>query len=150
YGDKGLLVCPSYSNGIAYTNDGEVIKKFGGSGDHFGNFLQAVRSRKREDLHADILEGHLSSALCHLGNLSYRLGTQVRGKKKVHPFGDCKGAGEAFTSMIEHLKQNKIEFNDVEYRLGRKLTLDPATERFVGDSDANALLTREYRKGFVV
>ena len=39
-----------------------------------GNFLAAVRSRRSADLNAEILEGHLSSALCHTGNISYRLG----------------------------------------------------------------------------
>src|SRR5262245_34643448 len=68
YGSEGFLVCPSYNSGVAYSNDGEVLGRFSGGGDHFGNFIRAVRSRRREDLHADILEGHLSSALCHLGN----------------------------------------------------------------------------------
>lgn len=40
---------------------------------HRENFIQAVRSRKASDLSADILEGHLSSALCHLGNIAQRL-----------------------------------------------------------------------------
>ena len=35
-------------------------------------------------------------------------------------------------------------------RKGRKLTLDPKNEVFVSDSQANAMLTREYRKGFEV
>ena len=39
-----------------------MVQKFNGGGDHFGNFVNAVRSRKHEDLNADILEGHLSSA----------------------------------------------------------------------------------------
>jgi predicted dehydrogenase len=41
---------------------------------HVRNFLDAVRSRKQADLHADIEEGHLSAALCHLANASYRTG----------------------------------------------------------------------------
>ncbi len=41
---------------------------------HYNNFVSAVRSRRREDLKADIEQGHLSSALCHLANISYRLG----------------------------------------------------------------------------
>ena len=44
---------------------------------HFGNFIAAVRSRKTEDLNADILEGRHSAALCHLANISYRLGEPV-------------------------------------------------------------------------
>jgi len=41
---------------------------------HFRNFLDSVRSRNRQDLHADILEGHISTSLCHLGNIACRLG----------------------------------------------------------------------------
>jgi len=40
---------------------------------HFTNFLICVRSRKWQDLNADILEGHLSTSLCHLGNIACRL-----------------------------------------------------------------------------
>ena len=47
------------------------------SGKHSGhheNFIKAVRSRKPSDLNAEILQGHLSTALCHMGNISYRVG----------------------------------------------------------------------------
>jgi len=44
---------------------------------HIANFLKAVRSRKHTDLTADILEGHLSAALCHLANISYRTGRKL-------------------------------------------------------------------------
>jgi predicted dehydrogenase len=46
-------------------------------GDIFANFLHAVRSRKPADLQADILEAHYSAALCHLANISYRLGKDL-------------------------------------------------------------------------
>jgi predicted dehydrogenase len=39
---------------------------------HYAQFIAALRSGKREDLGVDIEEGHLSSALCHLGNIAYR------------------------------------------------------------------------------
>ena len=55
---------------MALDYDDKVLKTFGGNADHFANFTKAVRSRNAGDLHADILEGHLSSALCHLGNAS--------------------------------------------------------------------------------
>ena len=42
--------------------------------DHFGNFIAAVRSRDPATLAADIDQGRQSTALCHLGNMSYRLG----------------------------------------------------------------------------
>jgi predicted dehydrogenase len=148
YGSEGIVVCPSYSSGIAYNKDGEVIRRFSGGDDHFGNFLKAVHSRKHEDLNADILEGHLSSALCHLGNISYRLGTEQEFAKKAGVIEGDKDAADAFNRMQEHLKANRIELGN--YRLGRKLTIDAAHENFGGDSEANAMLTREYRKGFEV
>jgi len=48
-----------------------------GGGGHFGNFINAVRSGKRQELSADIEGGHLSAALCHLANTSYRLGRNL-------------------------------------------------------------------------
>jgi predicted dehydrogenase len=151
YGEDGFLVCPNYSGGVAYSKDGEILKKFGGGGDaaHFANFVKAVRSGKHEDLNADIEDGHLSSAMCHLGNISLRLGTLETIDKSKKPF-NVKAADEAFASMIEHLEQNKIKTEDLQYHLGRKLTLDPKTEKFVEDKQANTMLTREYRSGFVV
>jgi predicted dehydrogenase len=120
---------------------------------HFGNFIEAVRSRKADDLNADILEGHYSSALCHLANLSYRLGEMVPFGSQARTTPSCAELDEAFERMVEHLaKTNGLKLDGTEYRMGRRLTFDPKTERFTGDGsdDANALLTRKYRAPFVV
>jgi hypothetical protein len=45
---------------------------------HRQNFIDAVRSGNPADLTCDILQGHLSSSLCHLANISYRLGRQLQ------------------------------------------------------------------------
>ncbi len=150
YGSDGYLVITDYSNAIAFTKDGEKIKEFKGGGDHFANFVKAVRSRKVSDLNADILDGHLSSALCHLGNVSYRLGTQLPFATKAEALGDDKALAETFERMEQHLKDNKVPLEETKYRVGRKLKLNPKTETFIGDKEADALLTREYRKGFEV
>jgi predicted dehydrogenase len=149
--EKGFLVCPNYSGGVAYSHDGAVIKKFegGGEGAHFANFVAAVRSGKHEDLNADIEEGHLSSAMCHLGNISHLVGSDEEFGRKDSPFG-IRNADEAFHRMTEHLKANRINLEGVKYRLGKKLTLDPTKETFIGCKEADKLLTREYRPGFVV
>ena len=52
--------------------------------------------------------------------------------------------------MEEHLKQNAVPVDGTDYTLGRKLTLAPEQETFVGDAQANAMLTRTYRHPFVV
>jgi hypothetical protein len=46
--------------------------------DHFANFADAVRARDPKLLHAEIEETALSTALCHLGNISYRVGRDLR------------------------------------------------------------------------
>jgi predicted dehydrogenase len=145
----GYLVCDGF-NGVAFSPRGEVLAKFNGGGDHFANFVQAVRNRKPELLHADILEGHLSSALCHLGNISYRLGTTKPFDSPRALFGDDKVAAETLERTQEHLKENRLPIDKVQYQIGRRLRLDPAREVFLGDKQANALLTRPYRKGFEV
>jgi predicted dehydrogenase len=48
------------------------------STDHFSNFITAVRTGKDEILNSDINKGFYSSALPHLGNISYRLGRELR------------------------------------------------------------------------
>ena len=44
---------------------------------HFENFIECVRSRKAENLKAPLTDGHFSTTLCHLGNISYRVGRSV-------------------------------------------------------------------------
>jgi len=148
-GTEGFLVCPSYTGGIAYTNDGEVIQEFTGGGDHYGNFVRAVRSRKAEELNADIEEGHLSSAMCHLGNISYRLGTMANFRERPNPFGR-PNADAAMRSMVSHMREHRLDTQDMQYKLGPRLTLNTMTETFVNNRDADALLTRQYRRGFEV
>jgi predicted dehydrogenase len=117
---------------------------------HFGNFIAAVRSRKVEDLNADILEGHYSAALCHLANISLRLGQEVPFSKESKAFGDDKEAYETLSRMEEHLKENGLALDRLSYRLGRKLTFGAEVETFTGDPEANQLLTRPYRAPFLV
>jgi predicted dehydrogenase len=73
---------------------------------HYQNFIDAIRADDPKMLYCDVLEGHLSSSLPHLANISYRV--------------------------------------------GRALRFDGKTETIVGDAEANKLLTREYRKPYVI
>lgn len=56
----------------------EAAVEYPANQDHMQNFVDAVRSRRWQELNAEIEETHLSTALCHLGNISYRLGREVR------------------------------------------------------------------------
>lgn len=61
---------------------------------HVENFLKAVHSRRREDLHCDILEGHLSAAMCHTANTSYRLGRYLSFDPAAENYGSDKEANQ--------------------------------------------------------
>jgi hypothetical protein len=142
-----------YTNGhTAWDKDGQEIKKFAGKkeNDHFGNFIKAVRSRKREDQNADILEGHLSSALCHLGNISHRVGKLADPDELQVALKKDSAAQETLARMEEHLAKNGVDIKRTKLTLGPTLKIDSKAEQFIGNDKANQLLTRAYRKPFVV
>lgn len=53
---------------------------------HFVNFLDCIRSRKREDLNAEVEGGHLSTSLSHLGNIAYKTGRKLTFDGKTEKF----------------------------------------------------------------
>ena len=109
YGSEGYAVVKGYDTYEIYagkTQKAEKIASHTAGGDHYANWIKAIRSRKTSDQNGPVETAHLSSALAHLGNISYRL--------------------------------------------QRQLTFDPAKEKFVNDKQADAMLTRQYRKGFAV
>lgn len=136
---------------------GEPIKgcPLGGFADlgqlHFRNFIDCMRSRKREDINGEILEGHQSTVLAHLGNISYRLGKDVSFDGQPQVFADDKMARQSFDEMQKHLvAATGKELTGTTYRLGRSLRFDAQTEKFLGDDDANRMLSRPYREPFAV
>jgi predicted dehydrogenase len=106
YGANGYLVVDGSTYRTFLGKDQEPGPTASGGGDHYANFIEAVRSRRQQDLTAEIAEGALSCTLMHLANISYRV--------------------------------------------GRTLNWDAKTMTCIGDAEANALLTREYRAPFVV
>ncbi len=148
--EGGELVIPNYNSAAAYDKDGKEIQHFKGEGDHFKNFVEAVFSRKQESLNAPILEGHLSSALCHTGNISVRVGQAagpdvIREKLKANPV-----ALEIADSINMHLKKNFVDVSKTPLTMGEHLTMNPDTEEFEGNAEATKLLTREYRAPFTI
>ncbi|HKJ67023.1 MAG TPA: Gfo/Idh/MocA family oxidoreductase, partial [bacterium] len=74
YGSEGYMVIDSYSHYKTYLGeDEEPGPENEAGGDHYENFLQAMRARDPNMLTAEIYEGHLSSSLCHLGLIATRL-----------------------------------------------------------------------------
>lgn len=149
FGTEGYAVGPNYTSGVAFDYEGNQLGKWSG-GDyqaHFANFVKAIRSRDHKDLHLDIEDGHLSSALAHLGNVSYRLGKPVPSGTRPSQHTDNKHVIETLDSFESHLKENGVDFEATKFFLGQTLTIDPKTELST-DEAANRLFTREYRQGF--
>jgi predicted dehydrogenase len=144
----------SRGGGWAYDNDGERIKQYkgnGGSG-HAQNFIDAMRSRRREDLAAEIEVGHLGTAVCHQANIAWRAGAEadldeVRQSVKGH-----EDAINTLNDMLEQLEGNGIDPAKDKFVLGPSLTYDRKLERFVGPNadKANKYVTCSYREPFVM
>ena len=118
---------------------------------HMRNFIDCVRSRKPEDLTAEILEGHRTTQLVHLGNISYRLGQDVPFDRLPKSFDGDELFRQSFEDVKRHLADaGGVDLANSTYRLGRTLPFDAQSEKFVGAPDANQLLSRPYRGPFVV
>lgn len=152
YGTEGFVAFPNEDAGAAtaYDNSGKAFQKFKGRSSHFLNFTNAVRSRSQSQLNCPVLEGHLSAALCHLANISYRLGTPKPFGVRAPELGDAIDLHDAFGRFEQHLADSAVRLRQASYALGPKLKFDPGTESFGGDARANDMLTREYREPFVV
>ena len=147
--------------GWAYDNDGNKIKQFKGDGgdQHRQNFIDAVRNRNPKLLHAPIEEGHISSACCHLGNLSYRLGAPADPKELTQSVGDLDLAREVTDRLQKHLAANEVNLKQAPATLGPWLTIDLETETFTNARGhvsagklelANGLARGFYREPFIV
>jgi hypothetical protein len=148
--ESGYVVVPNYTSATAYDQSGKEIKAWKGAEDHFANFIQACRSRNYQDLNADILEGHLSSALCHTGNISHRLGQETAPNAilesiKAQPFSE-----EAFERMREHLAKNEVDLETDQLTLGPVLKMDGQRETFLDNAAACTMLKDNYRQPYVV
>jgi predicted dehydrogenase len=146
-----------FDNGKIVDSKGKTIREITGdkgldSGRQFHreNFVKAVRSRNEKDLNCSIRQGHLSTALCHLGNISHQLGETVAMTSLPDRVQDQPLLSDAVTRMSDHLKANEVHVNSASVQFGRTLAIDPKSETFPGDAAANQLLRREYRAPFVV
>jgi predicted dehydrogenase len=149
--ENGSVVSTSkYDKTQAFGPDGEELETWHGDGDHFGNFLDAVRSRKRSELHADVLDGHLSSALCHTGQISHLLGEPRPADEILQSIAKNERLQDSLERMFAHLRANDVDIDKPVVTVGATLEMDPATERFTNNQAANEMLRREDRKPFAI
>lgn len=151
--EGGSVVTTEYFTATAYDKAGKVVKEFKGSDRHMQNFVDVVRSRKVANLYGPILEGHVSSALCHLGNISHVLGKATAPDAIREKVKGNAPLAEAYGRMAEHLAKNNVDLKKTPLAYGVPLTLGPkGTEGFTGEfaKAATPLLTRHYRAPYVV
>ena len=122
---------------------------------HQFNWISAVRSRKVSDLRAPLIEGHLSTALVHMANIAYQVGTPHSIEQARDVVQDCGPEALAvFDGFREHLIINGVDWAKTKVAVSPWIEMDPKTEQFVGTSDtvtrANQLVRRQYRKPFVI
>ncbi|MBD3377897.1 hypothetical protein GF406_22905 [candidate division KSB1 bacterium] len=113
YGSKGWMEIDAYSaawktffgrddepgpshNGTDDAADAANLAGTGGSG-HFVNFIETVRSGDWTKLNCDVEQGHKSTALCHLANISYRLNRELKMDEYSGKFIDDEIANEYLT-----------------------------------------------------
>ncbi|MEO6527390.1 MAG: Gfo/Idh/MocA family oxidoreductase [Gemmatimonadaceae bacterium] len=150
--EGGSVVTKGYFAATAYDKAGKVVKEFRGDDHHMQNFIDVVRSRKTADLYGPIEEGNVSSALCHLGNISHQIGSAAGSAKLKSRIKSDGKLVEAYGRMVEHLKANNVDLDKTPLTLGVPLIVDAKHERFTGPdaARANKMLTREYRAPYTV
>lgn len=134
----------------AVDRDGKTIREFRGKNIvplHVNNFLDAVRSRDRGSLNAEIAVGHDSTGWCNLANVGFQAATS----HYVEEPGGIQ-IPAAWSRLMNELDQQLVPFGASRSDLlaGPVLTHNPKTEQFEGSGaeQANRLLRREYRDGF--
>jgi hypothetical protein len=145
-----VLISDSYSIAYAYDRDGKEIERWTGGGNHYANFVGALRSGRRGDLNADILDGHISAGLCHMSNISYLVGEKKPAAEILASVAGHDPLCDSVDRMVAHLRANEIDVDGPTITAGVWLDMDPATEQFTNSPDANGLVRRHDRKPYVV
>ena len=152
--EGGYLTIPAkdYSLVQAFDRDGRLVKEFQGGGDHHANFIAAVRSRKESDLNGPLLQGHLSTTLVHLANISYLSGRRLKPGEIRDQLKGRSQLSEPFGRFTAHLAANNVDLEKTPAALGAPLRLDATTETFIGENSeaANKLRSRDYRAPWIV
>jgi predicted dehydrogenase len=144
----------SRGGGWSYDLDGKRIYQYKGNGGagHARNFIDAVRSGRREDLAAEIEVGHFGTTICHQANIAWRVGAQATPEQVRESMKANQDALNTLTDMLAQLEGNEVDLAKQSFVLGPQLTYDRRQERFVGAhaEPANQLLQCSYRAPFVI
>lgn len=119
--------------------------------EHFQNFIDCVRSRRKENIQGPLLDGHRTATLAHLGNISYRLGDEVSFQQSPSDLLEEQLAHDAWEGLRRHLTDEaRLNLANLRYRHGRALRFDATSETFVDAPEADELLRRSYREAYAL
>ena len=138
----------SLYRGTAWDKEGKEMQKFSGGGDHFANFIEAVRSGRRQDLNAEVEVGHRSTSVCHVGNISYRVGKVAGAAAQRAAVKDIPLWNEMYDRFVAHLQANEIDLDTVT--LGPWVEVDQQGECFKDNAPANELAHGFYRSPYEI
>ncbi len=149
--EHGHVLIPNYTSAVAYDEDGKQIEVWSGGGDHYANFVDAIQNNDADALHGPVLEGHLSSALCHTGNISHQTGRLADTQEIRNAVSGHALFAESVDRMLRHLEANGIHLAEhPTLTLGADLTMDALREEFTDHAAANRLLKRRGRAEFPI
>jgi predicted dehydrogenase len=152
--ERGHLAIPAvnYTQAWACDRDGKRIREFTGAGNHYTNFIDAMRTRREADLTGPLLQGHMSCALVHLANISYRTGQAMNPGDIRDQFAARSQLAEPYERFTRHLAANEVDLTRTPVTLGAPLRFDGTAEKFTGENReaANKLRSREYRAPWIV
>jgi predicted dehydrogenase len=138
----------SLYRGIAWDNEGKEVQRFSGGGNHFVNFIEAVRKGDRGHLNAEVEVGHRSTRVCHVGNISYRVGEVAPIENQRAAVRDIPIFNQMYDRYLAHLAANEIDPNTSI--LGPWLNVDRENECFHDHAEANEIAHGWYREPYVV
>jgi predicted dehydrogenase len=138
--ENGYVNVSETGAAVVYDNQGQKVQGFEGAdnGAHRKNWIKALQSRKV--VHGLIEEGHYSTSLCHLANLSYLAGAEKSNAQLAEAVASDRAAKEAYTRTLEHLKANEINLDATKPIVGALLQVDAkremvtAREKIVADN----------------
>lgn len=149
HGEHGMVfISNNYNKAHAVDNDGKEIAAWSGNEDHRRNFIEAVQANDPSMLAAPIIEGHLSSACCHLGLVSHQVGEVATPAAIRDTLTNDAILGEAWGRMEAHIAANEVDLAATPLTLGRTLTIDSAREAVIRDPEADALMTLTCREPY--
>ena len=126
--EEGYINVAENGAAVVYDRMGQKVEALEGSdnGAHRKNWIKALRSRKV--MHGLLEEGHYSTSLCHLSNLSYLAGAEKSNAQLAEAVASDLAAKEAYNRTLEHLKANEVDLEATKPVIGALLQVDAKTE----------------------